>query len=61
MESESLSQKGLGSESRCLARKLQVKATAQAMSKTVRSLMDSSLEGEGNKLCGGSSNDLIGE
>lgn len=59
MKSESLSQKDLGSEARCLARKLQVKATAQATSKTVRSLMNSSLEGK--KLCGGSSSDLIGE
>lgn len=59
MESESLSQKDLGSEPRCLARKLQVNATAQAMSNIVRSLMNSSLEGK--KLCGGSSSDLIGE
>lgn len=60
MESKLLSQKDLaGFELRYLERKLQAKATTQATSKTVRSLKNSSLEGK--KLCGGSSNDLIGE
>lgn len=60
MESKLLSQKDLaGFELRDLARKLQVKATTQATSKTFNSLENSSLEGK--KLCGGSSIDLIGE
>jgi hypothetical protein len=55
-----LSQKDLeGFELRDLERKLQVKATAQATSKTFNSVKNSPLEG--NKLCGGSSIDLIGE
>lgn len=59
MESKLLSQKGLGFELRYLEMKLQVKATAQATSRTIRSLKNSSLEGK--KLSDGSSDDMIGE